>query len=122
MTPTFVSRTSLILALGAVLAWPVWGWAGERYDPIVLSYCANKKYDTPGSKPVWDCIKGEDISIGTWIYTCGQRMSEAMREMDAYIERMYAINGPGKKLIIYPGGLRSEKWNQVMKDCVEGRH
>jgi|CXWL01.1.fsa_nt_gi hypothetical protein len=113
MIPKSVSGTSLILALAAVLAWPVLGWAGEPErigNGLECMIWADEKTGVH--------IEGKECRNFTDL-SCYQRMREAMKAMNE-VKNHAKMDYYGIQLSLTHIWL-AEHWRPVMKDCVEGK-
>lgn len=120
MTPKSVSGTSLILALGAVLAWPVLGWAEitmtwtkkhekDLTHTIIVTQGHHDLYMACGGRI---CATGATQDEATATMACYQRMREAMRSMEAFLRQQVLIPAEDYARI-------KDQWNATVKDCVE---
>lgn len=94
------------LILIVIMLIPAWGWAGEN----VLVYEGNCSIWTDKEAGLMmegpDCPKPQPA--------CYQRMREAMRVMEAFLRK-------GDVIPTHEYARMKEQWDQVVKDCVEGR-
>ena len=122
-----VSGTSLILALAAVLTWPVWGWDGDWTVDKKFGYLTKILVDADGNTVMLECKDGApcDWALSAKnLFTCHQRMREAMKAVNPYIVDIYKPfrldhTKPDETLKDNQHALT--QWNAVMKDCVEGK-
>lgn len=111
MIPKSVSVSTLILALGAALAWPV--WAVEPGGSIQI-------------KKVERCVTF--TKDGTTRITCEQdftgcyqRMREAMKAVDRQIQRRMEMKlgtDPSRMFLPMPQAVW-DLWMDTIRDCVE---
>lgn len=132
MIPKSVSGSSLILALAAVLTWPVWGWAEiattwtkkhekDLTHTIVVTQGTHDLYMACGGRI---CATGATQDEATATMACYQRMREAMQWM-APFNRSYSENKQRDQKFdferLYQGyPKKAEEWDRTVKDCVEG--
>ena len=105
-------RIMQLTVLAAVLVLPVTGWAGE------------KEYIVKMGDPIAHCMVYQDKDLGLMMNgpgcpkhqapACYQRMREAMRLMEAFMQKQEVIPAEDYARI-------KEQWNQTMRDCVEGQ-
>lgn len=121
MIPKSVSGSTRIIALGAVLTWPVWGWAGDIGNSPLNRWALIG--DDKGNV-LLQCDEHYKNCTGPVIEqsTCYQRMREAMRMID----KRFNSRTPrpshlsDNELIEMLSTDEVSKWQKTMKDCVEG--